>query len=51
MKKEGYPQDQAVAASLEQQQRSKKVMKAKNGGVVVRGFSPIARPQYFKGVF
>lgn len=51
MKKEGYPQDQAVAASLEQQRRSKNVMKAKNGGVVVRGFSPIARPQYFKGVF
>ncbi|MGB1875901.1 MAG: hypothetical protein ACPHGY_03115 [Rhodospirillaceae bacterium] len=51
MRKEGYPQNQAVAASLEQQRRSKKVMKAKNGGVVVRGFSPIARPQYFKGVF
>ncbi len=31
--------------------RKMKVMKAKNGGVVVRGFSPIARPQYFKGVF
>lgn len=51
MRKEGYPQNQAVAASLEQQRQSKKVMKAKNGGVVVRGFSPIARPQYFKGVF
>jgi hypothetical protein len=51
MTEEGYPQDRAVAASLEQQRQSKKVMKAKNGGVVVRGFSPIARPQYFKGVF
>jgi len=51
MTEEGYPRKQAVAASLEQQRESKKVMKAKNGGVVVRGFSPIARPQYFKGVF
>jgi len=51
MTKKGYPRKQAVAASLEQQRQSKKVMKAKNGGVVVRGFSPIARPQYFKGVF
>jgi|DEB0MinimDraft_3_1074331.scaffolds.fasta_scaffold11642_3 hypothetical protein len=51
MTKKGYPRKQAVAASLRQQRESKKVMKAKNGGVVVRGFSPIARPQYFKGVF
>jgi len=42
---EGYPQKQAVAIAL-----SKAKPKLAKGGVV-KSFSPIARPQTFRGVF
>jgi len=54
---EGYPQKQAVAIALEEAGRSKPKKMAKGGSVkktrgrIVKGFSPIARPQRFKGVF
>jgi len=54
---EGYPQKQAVAIALEEAGRSKPKKMAKGGAVkkpkgrIVKGFSPIARPQRFKGVF
>ena len=54
---EGYPQKQAIAIALEEAGRSKPQKKAKGGAVrkprgrVVKGFSPIARPPRFKGVF
>jgi len=50
LRSEGYPQKQAVAIALSQ-------AKYGHGGVVGQGagittkFSPIARPQRFRGVF
>lgn len=61
LKSEGYPQRQAVAIALNQSkpkpqrqsqksQQPKKPVALRKGGVV-KGFSPIARPQRFQGVF
>jgi hypothetical protein len=44
LKKEEKPQKQTVATPLP------KVKNYRNGGIV-RGFSPIARPQKFLGIF
>ena len=49
LRDEGYPQRQAVAIALSSAGKKRVTKKAKGG--VVRGFSPIARPQRFKGVF
>ena len=46
---EGYGQKQAVAIALDKAGRSKKQNK-RNGGII-RGFSPIAKPQRFAGEF
>lgn len=46
LRDEGYPQKQAIAISLE---RAGKQRKAEGG--MVKSFSPIARPQAFRGVF
>jgi len=47
LKSEGRPQKQAVAIALNKARKPKKMAK----GGMVKGFSPIARPQRFKGVF
>ena len=49
LRKEGKPQDQAVAIAL--QSAGKKKVQKKTAGGVVRGYSKIARPQKFKGIF
>lgn len=46
LRDEGYPQKQAVAIALE---RAGKQRKAQGG--MIKTFSPIARPQAFRGVF
>jgi len=43
--------DKLIAQLKGDQAKSKKTPVKKNSGGVVRGFSPIARPQRFKGVF
>ena len=57
LRSEGYPQSQAVAIALNQSKpkskrnQSPKSPQALRNGGMVKGFSPIARPQRFKGVF
>ena len=48
LRSEGYEQDQAVAIALNQAGRKKQ---KKYEGVVIKDFSPIARPQRFSGIF
>ena len=43
--------DKLIAQLKGDQAKSKKIPVKKNNGGVVKGFSPIARPQRFKGVF
>ena len=50
MREEGVPSKQAIAIALNKSGKTKPVKK-KTGGVVVRGYSKIARPQKFKGIF
>jgi len=50
MRKEGVPSKQAIAIALNKAGKTKPVRK-KTEGVVVRGYSKIARPQKFKGIF
>jgi hypothetical protein len=49
LRDEGYPQKQAIAIALTQAGKSKKQKKAEGG--MVSSFSPISRPQVFRGVF
>ena len=49
LRDEGYPQNQAVAIALSNAGETKAKRMARGG--VVKGFSPIARPQRFQGVF
>ncbi len=46
---EGYEQNQAVAIALSKAGETPAKRMARGG--VVKGFSPIARPQKFRGVF
>ncbi len=49
LRDEGYKQNQAVAIALSKAGETP-AKRMKRGGVV-KGFSPIARPQRFQGVF
>jgi hypothetical protein len=49
LRDEGYEQNQAVAIALSKAGETKAKRMARGG--VVKGFSPIARPQRFQGVF
>jgi hypothetical protein len=47
LKREGYKQDQAVAIALRKAAKAKRAQ----GGGICKGFSPIARPQRFEGIY
>jgi uncharacterized protein YdaT len=49
LRDEGYPEKQAIAIALSTAGKSKKQKKADGG--MVSAFSPISRPQVFRGVF
>lgn len=49
LRDEGYEQNQAVAIALSKAGETPAKRMARGG--VVKGFSPIARPQKFRGVF